>query len=86
VKPPSLATELRKLQLWLTLICFNLAENSFKKRIDWIGRASQKVIEMGMVLRLLFLNPESLGLTFEYGGCPLNDKSPLTNSVTHWLF
>ena len=46
--PPSLATELRELLLWLTLACF-----SRKKLIDWTGWAgscSQKTIKMGVVL------------------------------------
>jgi hypothetical protein len=37
MEPPSLATELRNLLLWLTLACFSF--KFVRKRIDWTGRA-----------------------------------------------
>jgi hypothetical protein len=37
MEPPSLAIELRKLLLWLTLACFSL--KFVRKQIDWTGKA-----------------------------------------------
>jgi hypothetical protein len=48
MEPPSLATELRKLLLWLTLACFSFKIRPKTDRSDL--KVSLKTIEMGAVL------------------------------------
>ena len=47
LRAPSLARELRKLLLWLTLACFSRTFD--QKQINWTGRAGSFSIEMGVV-------------------------------------
>ena len=42
IEPPALATDLRKLLLWLTLACISRREDSScRKQIDWAGSFAQ---------------------------------------------